>query len=1237
MNTQTTNPSRAANTWTHFSRTVRGFFGAPITAGLTAALFFIVVMAGCRKEVPGIVSVCNAPTVIRTTPTNGGTNEPLNKTNGVSSVAAVKLITATFSTPMDPNTINGATFTVQQGGISYPGSVSYTDTTAIFVLPNGLSPSLSYTCTITTGARDLAGIPLASNYVWTFSTIATGTPILVAPADASVNQATTPMMIWNAVAGANTYRLQLSTNSSFASMVYDDSTRTNTSQSVPGLAVGTTYYWRVDSKISGGTSAYSSVWSFTTIGTPAAPVLIAPLDVAINIATSPNLSWNASPGAATYHLQVSTSNTFAVMLFDDSTLTGTSQSINGLSLATGYYWRVNAKNVAGTSAYSSRSFTTIAAGTPTLVAPLNGALSQSTNPTLIWNLVPGANTYRLQVSTSNTFAATIYDDSTRTVTSQAISGLTVGTTYYWRVNSKTSGTASAYSDVWSFTTIAVPTAPVLVAPVNTAINQLTNPTLIWNGVVGAATYRLQVSTSNTFVTTIYDDSTRTIGSQAISGLAVGTTYYWRVNAKNAAGTSSYSIVWSFATVTVPAVPVLVVPVDAAINQPTNPILIWNGVPGAATYRLQVSTGNTFATTVYDDSTRTTASQAISGLAVGTTYYWRVNAKNAAGTGGYSIVWSFTTVTVPAAPVLVVPLNAAVNQPTNPTLIWNGVPGAATYRLQVSTGNTFATTVYDDSTRTTTSQAISGLSIGTTYYWRVNTKNAAGTSNYSTIWSFTTIVVPAAPSLVTPLNASINQASNPTLVWNAVAGADTYRLQVSISNTFGTTIYNDSTRTTTSQAISGLGAGTTYYWRLNAKNVAGTSAYSAVWSFTTATAPSAPSLVSPLNAAVNQPVNPTLIWNGVSGANTYRLQVSTVNTFATTVYDDSTRVNTSQALSGLTVGTTYYWRVNAKDASGTSVYSTVWNFKTIAAPSVPILSAPVNGASSVSASPKLSWLASTGADTYRLQVSTDSTFTGTQFDDSSLTSISHTIAGLTSGNIYYWRVNAKNSSGTSAYSTRWSFKTGAGSLGSAGTFGIMATSAVTNTGNSIINGDVSLNPGTSITGFTFSTSPGPGVVNGAVHINDGVSAQARADLLATYNYATNLPAGTTITGGADLGALYPGGMPPGTYTSGSTMLVSTPLVLDAGGDANAVWVFQIGSSLTTGANVSLLNGAQAKNVFWVPVFDATIGVGTIFYGTIVSGRDVTAVTGAIVNGRILAGATTAGTIALQDATVNVPAP
>lgn len=535
----------------------------------------------------------------------------------------------------------------------------------------------------------------------------------------------------------------------------------------------------------------------------------------------------------------------------------------------------------------------------------------------------------------------------------------------------------------------------------------------------------------------------------------------------------------------------------------------------------------------------------------------------------------------------------------------------------------------------------GLGPNLTYTCTITTgaKDVAGTalaSNY--VWTFTTIA-PGTPTLVTPGDGAVNISTSPTLIWNAVPGADTYRLQVSTSNTFATTVYNDSTRTNISQPVSGLTIGTTYYWRVNSKISGGTSAYSTVWRFTTIAPPAAPVLVAPVAAAQNQATSPTLSWLASTGASTYRLQVSTSISFAATVYNDSTLTGTSQLVTGLAVGTTYYWRVNAKNAAGTSAYSTrSFTTTTIVGPlQPPSLAAPADSSMNISTTPTLSWNASTGAATYRLQVDTSAAFAHTVFDDSTLTGLSQPISGLIVGKTYYWRVNAKNSSGTSAYSTTWRFTVGASQpppanlLGSASTYGIMATSAITNTGNSVINGDVSLDPGTSMTGFP------PGVVNGTIHINDSVSAQARTDLLAAYNTLKGMAPGTTISGGADLGALYPTGIPPGTYTSGSTMLVSTPLVLDAGGNANAVWVFQIGSSLTTGASVSLANNAQAKNVFWVPTSDATIGVGTIFYGTLVTGRNASGVTGATINGRILAGAITGGTIALDNNTVNVPQP
>jgi hypothetical protein len=134
-------------------------------------------------------------------------------------------------------------------------------------------------------------------------------------------------------------------------------------------------------------------------------------------------------------------------------------------------------------------------------------------------------------------------------------------------------------------------------------------------------------------------------------------------------------------------------------------------------------------------------------------------------------------------------------------------------------------------------------------------------------------------------------------------------------------------------------------------------------------------------------------------------------------------------------------------------------------------------------------------------------------------------------------------------------------------------------------------------------------------------------------------------GNDQGADFPLGMAPGVYWSASTMLINTPLTLDAGGNADAVWIFQIGSSLTTfvggtpatGGNVLLANGAQAKNVFFVPVAAATIGVDTIFNGSILAGGDVTGETRAVINGRLLAGESGAGVIDLDTNTVNVPAP
>jgi len=212
------------------------------------------------------------------------------------------------------------------------------------------------------------------------------------------------------------------------------------------------------------------------------------------------------------------------------------------------------------------------------------------------------------------------------------------------------------------------------------------------------------------------------------------------------------------------------------------------------------------------------------------------------------------------------------------------------------------------------------------------------------------------------------------------------------------------------------------------------------------------------------------------------------------------------------------------------------------------------------------------------------------------------------------------------------------LGTASTFGLMATFAINNTGFSIINGDTALaKTAASMTGFP------DGVVNGSQYfIGDPETTLAEADLFNAYSTAKAALPVTATVGTADLGGLNPGGLgvgifPPGIYFSGSTMAVNTPLTLDGQGDDNAVWIFQIGSSLTTTSpvgNVMLQNHAQAKNVFWVSTNATTIGDHTVFNGTIISGDSVTCNTGATINGGILAGAITDGTITLNNCIVNV---
>jgi hypothetical protein len=155
--------------------------------------------------------------------------------------------------------------------------------------------------------------------------------------------------------------VQVSTVADFSTLLTNSSVAT-TSLSLSGLAGGTVHYWRVNATNTAGTSAWSAVRSFTTanIATLAAPVLVSPASGATNVSINPAFSWNASTGATSYVLQVSTRSNFSVLVVNRTGITTTTSSVTGLRKNVTYYWRVRASNGTVLSAWSAtRTFKTI--------------------------------------------------------------------------------------------------------------------------------------------------------------------------------------------------------------------------------------------------------------------------------------------------------------------------------------------------------------------------------------------------------------------------------------------------------------------------------------------------------------------------------------------------------------------------------------------------------------------------------------------------------------------------------------------------------------------------------------------------------------------------------------------------------------------------------------------------------------------------------------------------------------
>jgi ice-binding like protein len=180
------------------------------------------------------------------------------------------------------------------------------------------------------------------------------------------------------------------------------------------------------------------------------------------------------------------------------------------------------------------------------------------------------------------------------------------------------------------------------------------------------------------------------------------------------------------------------------------------------------------------------------------------------------------------------------------------------------------------------------------------------------------------------------------------------------------------------------------------------------------------------------------------------------------------------------------------------------------------------------------------------------------------------------------------------------------LGTALNFTVLGGSTITNTGPTVVTGELGLHPGTALTGFP------PGIVTGAKHLTDAAALQAKNDLVTAYNDAAHAPTTSNLTG-ENLGNKN---LDPGVYRFSSSAQLTGTLTLSGRG----IFIFKIGSTLTTASNsvVRLTNGAQACQVFWQVGSSATLGTTTRFQGNLMALTSITLTTGANVPaGRVLA--------------------
>lgn len=879
--------------------------------------------------------------------------------------------------------------------IVYEGSSNTTDDT-------GLSANTTYYYKVRAG--NSAGWGPYTSFVSLQTELAPVAPST--PANLTVdNQSESFIALsWDAVSGADSYQLYRSISSPVTTSdnLVHDGTATSVvdTDSGSGLAAGTTYYYAVRATNVAGSSAISTTIAGNTsaaaTSAPSAPATISVSDAGADFIT---VTWASASGASSYTLYRSTSS--PVGTSDTEVYSGamTEFTDTGLASGTTYYYAVAASNSAGASGLSPEASETPAA--PAAATPTNVTISgvSDTEVTISWDAVSDALEYQLERDTSTAFAGPTIVYNGGTNTSITDTGLSADTDYFYRVKARNSVGFGDYSVVKSVRTDPTPlSAPAM--PGNFTASTVTESSIkiMWNAEADASGYILYADTVSPVT---MDSTTRIYSGEDLSythtALDPETTYYFAVVAWNAVGNSPAATL-SQATDAASATNLTGVSMTAvSVGTPAVDSLIisWPALSGASAYQVLVSeypsTGG--ADTVIYDGPATSIEH--SGIAAGTTHYYKVTAYNSISTSNASAVASGTT--LPAKPAYPFIAPTVGFETTSVDIEWDAVSTNAavgpTYEYRIATELSALDSATSVSVGGATYETVGSLDSGTTYYFQARAVLAGGNGPWSNTRSAATEAI-----LPAPTGVSVTESGGDlTVSWTAVGGATAYDvLRGPTSGGPWTEIAIGETGT--SYTDTGLASATVYWYAVVATDATGASERSTPAYGTTPQA--IPTTPTGLSAVVIDAHSIAVSWDPVQGADSY---VVTRNGSPL-----PEKIATSFTDSGLDAATTYEYTVAAKNEAGTGTASSPVSRTTMLAPPS---SAPtgltVDDATRTSID--LSWNAVPGATRYKVFRAPQ----GGGFSYIAQTmdpTVTFTDVGLNHSSSYEYKVSAANAAG-----------------------------------------------------------------------------------------------------------------------------------------------------------------------------------------------------------------------------------